>query len=372
MKLIHLTVRKFQHLTADGYYVASLAKEFSKILRADYLLVAGNKTAEQFVDVNVVELSLKTRNGVLLNFWWPYLYSFAWLPFFLINNKNDNVVFFSSDHNLLTILIFWKKLLGLHFKICSDWHMLYNNFRDKFVPRNSDFLITTSEKLRKMIIERSGINEQKVLTVYGGVNLAQYRDIRVDRRGLGLPQDKILVAYVGLFKTMGMEKGLKTMIEALRYLDEKFMMVFVGSKPGQTDEYAKVAQGYGVRERCLFVAIQPAEKVPLYEKAMDILVIPYPDQPHFREYGFPMKVYEYMASGRPIVYSRLELTEEVLHDRGYLFEPDDARDLARAINDVSGGHADVRRRSLLLSEGLSEYSWQVKAEKILSFINFKK
>ena len=69
----------------------------------------------------------------------------------------------------------------------------------------------------------------------------------------------------------------------------------------------------------------------LYEQASDVLVIPYPDKPHFRLYGFPMKVYEYMASQRPIVYSKLELAEEVLPDCGYGFVPDDPNDLVEKI-----------------------------------------
>ena len=47
-----------------------------------------------------------------------------------------------------------------------------------------------------------------------------------------------------------------------------------------------------------------------------------------------MKVYEYMASQRPIVYSKLELAEEVLSDCGYGFAPDDPKDLAEKIKEA--------------------------------------
>ena len=75
-------------------------------------------------------------------------------------------------------------------------------------------------------------------------------------------------------------------------------------------------------------AVKILKKWFFYEQASDALVIPYPDKPHFRLYGFPMKVYEYMASQRPIIYSKLELVEEVLSDCGYGFTPDDPIDLA--------------------------------------------
>ena len=79
--------------------------------------------------------------------------------------------------------------------------MLYNNWRDKYIAVNSDFLITTSAKLKNLLIEKTKINSGKVLVVYGGVDLDNYEktDKNKARTVLSLPLGKNVVGYVGLF-----------------------------------------------------------------------------------------------------------------------------------------------------------------------------
>lgn len=375
MKLIHLAAKRFEVMSADNLYLSHLFTNFAKILGNDYLVVVSSCNENQFAGINLVNLDLKKYGrGKILYFWLPFIYYFFWLPVFIFKNnfKSSEIVFFSSDANLLSILIFWKKIFGFKFKICSDWHMLYQNWKDSLVAEHSDYLVTTSQKLKKLLISKTKIKEEKVLVAYGGVNLNDYQGLNQGqaRIDLKLPPDKKLIGYIGLFKTMGMEKGIKTMIAALPYLSSDIMMVFVGARPGQGAEYEDYAKGLGVESKCLFVDIQPAARIPSYEKAMDILVIPYPDQPHFREYGFPMKVYEYMASRRPIIYSKLELTEEVLSDCAFLFEPDNPKDLADKINYVKDNinTEEVKNKVELAYNKAKGFDWKYKSGGILDFL----
>ncbi len=373
MKLIHLTAKRFAHLSADNVYVENLANNFFKLLGGDYLLVVGNKSAGQFKNVKTINLHLWTwGKSAWFYFWLPYIYYFFWLPWFILSRKekNSEIAYFSSDANLLIILIFWKKILRLKFKICSDWHMLYDNFKDKFIPKNSDHLITTSEKLKKHIINRSDVNESKINVVYGGVDISNFQSSQKSRRELSLPEDKKLAGYIGLFKTMGMEKGIKTMITALQNLPIGVVMVFVGAKPGQSEEYEKYAEELGVLARCVFIDMQPVEKIPFYEKVMDVLVIPYPDEPHFRNWGFPMKVYEYMAAKKPIIYSKLDLAEEVIGDCAIGFKAGDAKDLADKINYILNieNKIEIDGKVEMAYKKAQNFGWEAKAKNIINIL----
>ena len=189
--------------------------------------------------------------------------------------------------------------------------MLYNNWRDKYIAVNSDFLIATSSKLKNLLIDKTKISPGKIFVAYGGIDLDNYKNIDKSeaKRILKLPLNKKIISYIGLFKTMGMEKGINTMILALKNLSEDVIMAFIGGKDEEILEYKILAKENGVLGRCVFEGLKDFKEVVLYEQSSDVLVIPYPDKPHFRLYGFPMKVYEYMASQRPIVYSKLELAE---------------------------------------------------------------
>ena len=106
------------------------------------------------------------------------------------------------------------------------------------------------------------------------------------------------------------------------------------------------------------------QEVNLYEQASDVLVIPYPDKPHFRLYGFPMKVYEYIVARVPIIYSKLELTEEVLSDCGYGFVPDDPKDLAEKIKQAIL-KKDSDGKTKIAYEKVRNYTWQKRLKMSL-------
>ncbi|OGF26059.1 hypothetical protein A2303_04635 [Candidatus Falkowbacteria bacterium RIFOXYB2_FULL_47_14] len=357
----------------------NLARSFNKIMGKDYRLVVAKKKLEQIPDVNTLSLELDFRSKIArIKFLLPYLYCFFWLPFYVKKNALDSkdTVIFTNDPNFLLLIIWWRKMCNYQYKICSDWHMLFGNFKDGYNARNSDFLITTSEKLKRQLIEKCGADERKIKVVYGGVDLSNYSGGENGnlKKGLGLPTDKILVGYVGFYKTIGMSKGIDTMIRTLPLLEGNIVMAFVGGWKHEIDEYLEMARDMGVDKRCIFVEKVSVEMAAKYEMAMDILTIPYPDKPHFRDYGFPMKVYEYMAAGKPIVYSALELTEEVLHDCGFTFRPDDAVALADKIKYIIDKKNErvVKMSVETASKKVAGLTWEKKAGEIINLVNYAK
>jgi glycosyltransferase involved in cell wall biosynthesis len=71
--------------------------------------------------------------------------------------------------------------------------------------------------------------------------------------------------------------------------------------------------------------------IPSASAALDVLVAPYPEMEHF--YFSPLKVYEYMATGKPIVASRIGQISDILeHEQSALLVPaGDVQALASAI-----------------------------------------
>lgn len=373
MKLIQLTARKFKTATADGSYSASLAERFYNILKDNHLLIVANKPSDKFKNINCIDLNINPPGRLpFLYYWLPFMYYFFWLPYFIVTDKNsnNNTVFFSNDPMLLILLIFYKKIFFFKYRICSDWHRIYHNWKDKYIISGSDKLIATSQKLKNLILDAYKILPDRILVVYGGIDLEKYKNIEINkaREELQLPKDKKIVGYVGYFITMKMEKGIGTMIESLKYLGNDIVMAFVGGGESEIEYYKKMASNLGVEKKCLFYGYKNFNEVNLFEQAMNILVIPYPDKPHFRLYGFPMKVYEYMASKRPIIYSKLDLAEEVIGDCALGFKADNAKDLAEKIIEIEKNKAHYSALAEKAYSKVKKYSWQKKAEKIINFI----
>ena len=353
---VYLTSKKFPASTADHLYILALAKSFYKVLGDAFVLVV-SKGSKGTDAVPVYEVGIPGLPRSVSYFFW--------FPFFILSTvEKDRKVVFSNDLNLLLVAIFWKKVLHAPYVVCADWHLATNTFKDSLILRYADVSITTSDKLRRNLIAIEPRCQKRIFTVHGGVDPEAYkREIR-SRVALGLPEHMFLVGYVGLFSTMGKEKGLSTIIEALQYLPADTVVVLVGATPEEVHTYESLAESGDSAHRLRIIPRVEPNKVPSYIRAMDVLVIPYPDEPHFTEFGFPMKVYEYLAAGKPIVYSSLDIIHEVLEGKGTAFTAGDPISLANAV-------AKIRKRPPYPMENMEEYSWETKASRILSQVDLR-
>lgn len=360
MKLVYFTSMRYPADNGMKIYARELAKGFTKILKNDFLFVVANNFSQELERINSLNLCLRIKK-----FRSPFF--FFWIPYFVfLSRKEKDLVFFTNDTYLLTFLIFWKLFFRLNYRVCSDWHHLHNDRREKFIIRNSDALVTTSKRLKEDVMKLGSVSGENIFFAYGGVNIDLYSDShQVKRNTLGLPEGKVIIGYIGYFKTFGLEKGIPTMIRALALLPDNFVMAFVGGKEAEIQEYTNLAISIGVNKRCFFFGIKKGEEVAQYQMAMDIIAIPYPDQPGF---GYPMKVYEYMASRRPIIYSKLGLVEEVIGDCAYSFTPDDFNQFADAVKKII---SDKKAATENISKAYNKvvgYSWYNKAQSIADFL----
>ncbi len=368
MKFSYVTSQKYPSSKADPFFWRSMAEAFQKTLGNDFVFVVRNTASEALPNFHTLSLSLPYRFRKILYF--------LVTPFLVMKqdwNGTDRIIF-SADPYLLAIFIFWKKTLRLRYRVCSDWHQMFGDWKDSFIASGSDYLITTSERLKGKLVRECGVNPSKALVAYGGTNPTIFNERRTDdalalRTRLNLPEKMYLVGYVGAFKAIGQEKGLRTMIEALPLLPEEVKMVFVGGSSALINEYCEYAKEQGVDDRCFFLEKKPFPEFMDYELAMDILVIPYPDEPHFRDFGFPMKVWEYMAAGKPIIYSNLEIMAEILLNRGTAFKAGDAHNLAEAVVRVKdAGPIEITRAMQNITD-VEAYTWQGRAKHIINFVS---
>jgi len=151
------------------------------------------------------------------------------------------------------------------------------------------------------------------------------------RAGLALDAASPVVVYTGTFEPY---QGLDLLFEAAALVrrerpDVRF--VLAGGKPEQVARAKAQAVSMGA-EGLIFTGELPADSIPSYLDAADVLV-----SPRSTGTNTPLKIYQYLRSGRAIVATRLLTHTQVLSDEvAILAEPTPegfARGILRAVND---------------------------------------
>lgn len=174
-----------------------------------------------------------------------------------------------------------------------------------------------------------------------------------------------LVGWSGSFDPW---HGVEVAIESLRNLPADVELVLIGDGQ-QRPAYEELGRRLGVHDRITWTGRLPRTEALHVLSRCDVLVSPHQWAGNGPFFGSPIKLFEYMALGRPIVASRLGQIGEILQDgvTAVLAEPGDPADIARGIARVlampdrgAAWGANARR------EALEEHTWDRRAEQILA------
>jgi len=230
-------------------------------------------------------------------------------------------------------------------------------------------VVITSALVEKC--KRYGIPVEHVQVLSGGVDLSLFQN-KIDkseaRALLDLPERKHLVMYSGRLREW---KGIYTLIDSLHYLDDDAMLVLVGGFEGEKELVERFVEKHGLNGRVILCGHQDHRKIPVYLTAADILVLPNSGKTEeSRHHTSPLKMFEYMASNRPIIASDLPSIREVLDENtAVLIEPDSPRKLAAGIKDII---EDPDKSSLLVDNArkiVQGYSWVERARSLISSLH---
>lgn len=293
-----------------------------------------------------------------LGYWalWIESLSFAFFVFFyLIFHKTD--VVYTRDKFLLFISPLWRNFV-FEIHTFPRRYFIYSSFFKRL-----KVIVVITDKL-KIFFAEQGINSEKILVAPDGVDIAMFErpDVRMSeaREKLGLPPDKKIVLYTGHLYNW---KGADILAGAAQYLPENVEIYFVG---GTTKDVEKFKKRYLAVQNIRVTGHKPYAEIPFWLKAADILVIPNSGKEAIsRHWTSPLKMFEYMASRKPIVASDLPSIREVLNkNNAVLFTPDDPVAIAEAIKAILRSPQNSDKISFKAFEDAGQYSWDKRAEKI--------
>lgn len=223
--------------------------------------------------------------------------------------------------------------------------------------RKAAAVTAVSAALGDALVAR-GVPRSKLTVIPNGVDALRFhpRDRAECRTSLSLPQGDLLVACVS---RLSPEKGIDTLIDAAPRLFERVpaaRIALIGDGPERMYLESKVARS-GLQQRVRFVGNVGHETVALWLGAANAVCIPSLSE------GHPNAAMEALASGRPLVASRVgALPSMILPGVGQLVEPANATDLADALTRVLAMPWD----SSAISATVHGSSWAAAARHYLA------
>ncbi len=209
--------------------------------------------------------------------------------------------------------------------------------------------------------------DEQVVIAPDGVDLERYEhlpDPEPARRQLGLPPGPTVVCTGHLYAGRGVGIFLSL---AARFPQVNFL--WVGGRPQDVEAWRSRATNL---PNVTFSSFLPNQRIPLYQAAADVLLMPYErtvstsSGGNTAEICSPMKMFEYMAAGRAILSSDLPVLREVLNEDNAVFcPPDEAGAWQKSLGELL---ADSKLRQALGQRARSDvkkYSWLARAGRIL-------
>lgn len=292
--------------------------------------------------------------------------------FVLAATFNASILFYAVSRRLLRKAIFYFHtpadavlLLFVRPKMFLEVHELNEVYRNRgkyikwFFSRLSG-VITTNNFKGDFLYQQLGLPRARLLCQQNATDVDMFRvSMSRDRaRGaLDLLKDKYVILYTGQLYDW---KGKDTLLEVHKFLGPQEFVYIVGVEEGS----AKI-------HNTVMVGNRPHTEMPLWLRAADVLVLPHSGKFDIARYeASPVKLFEYMASGRPIVVADLPSMREVVDDSMvWFFEPDSPQALVSKARYVLSNQEEAEKRARRAREEVTKYTWEKRAENIVSFVN---
>jgi glycosyltransferase involved in cell wall biosynthesis len=230
--------------------------------------------------------------------------------------------------------------------------------REARVWRRSDGYATITKGLADELLERFGPRQALAVIPDGA---------RVDAGRTWAPRAVASPVVVGYAGHLYPWKGVDLLLDALAELPGAGAVI-VGGHPGESDlpRLRERADRLGLAGRVSFTGMVRPHEVAARLQAADVLVLPNPATAVSERYTSPLKLFEYLATGRPIVASDLPAFREILRHRenALLFEPGSASALAAAIRTVVEDERLTESIARAAFETSRAYSWDARAGRL--------
>lgn len=347
---IGIDVRKIRD-TGIGTYIRSIVRAMLEIDPDDRFVLFGYEQ-----DRNVISFSGERVRWLPTTAGKYSLMEHVSLPYLA---RGAGIDVFHSPHYTLPLTLRSPSVVTIHDCIHvkfpeylpTSFHHAYARFMARSAARRARIVITVSHTSREDIVSLLGVDENRVKVIHNGVDEEFFASEEEPA-----PRQHILVV-----SSPKPHKNLIGAVAAYSLVADRIPqdLLIVGERPEDVSPVVGLVRQRGLEERVRFCGRLEGEALSnAYREALLLLSLSYYE-------GFGLPVLEAMASGVPVVLSRVASHPEVAGDAGLFVDPDDHRGAAEAMMKLIG---DEEAREGLIRKGRERarlFPWRKAAEATL-------
>ena len=233
---------------------------------------------------------------------------------------------------------------------------------EHWVFENATYLVTVSETFKCLIIQNHGIDGSRIRVLPNAVDMIRFP--AQPNSGIDRASTDLTVGMVGAFVGWhGAEFFIRSAADFLKSTRTRVVLVGDGPVRGHLE---KLLHQMGLEQLVKITGFVPPLAVPRYLQEMDICIMA-----NSNEHGSPMKIFEYMASGKPVLAPAYEPIKEIItHNvNGWLFKPLDSESLLEGLRILHCDSALRKRLGIAARNSIiSSHSWDHRTGDIERWI----
>lgn len=369
MKTVYVARAIIPSQSANSIHVMKICEAFAGLCEEFELIVPENKESkiqEDLFDYYGVNCKFPINRIKQKEAWGGlYRYYFALSVFFLlVRKKCDQVITRDPIVAFLAVLLRKKTVLDLHGELAHICGRAYRIIKLDFF-RKSKYLniVMITESLAKYYEKKYQLAPNFVTVLPDGCtpeNFAHYCELPL------LKDEKIRIAYAGSF---GVGRGYEVIQELAKRDRENLYTIYGGVK----EDALKVTEQMPP-DNISFKGFIANRDIPEALCSQDILLLPYQNTLIAKgedtgKVMSPLKLFEYMASGRVIIASDLNVLKEILNETNCYFAiPDDASSWEETIKHITDNREEAIAKAEKAKQDVKQYTWKIRAEKMLKLM----
>ncbi len=390
MKLAYLCNSRLPTEKAYGIQIAKMCEAFALQSMETTLIYPfrKNRIKEDIFSYYALRHNFNTKEIRSSDFYWP---GFLDKMSFIIKNyfsaralanealKENADIYYTRDE--LAAYFLSKRNKNVVFE-CHRFSRKRKLFYSRF--KKIDLrIIAISDGLKEDLV-KFGIKNFNILVARDGVDLAEFsvpmnkgerkEKQRIFREEFFTDHDdrrrrKKIAVYIGsLYPWKGADILIKV-TEHLKNINPNYLIWIVGGSKNDVEVLKKGLDSNIVPFIYVNGAVPHKEVAKILVAADCAILTGNESETISAKYTSPLKMFEYMASGCPIIAQSLPSFREVLSDENsFLVKPGDPKDLADKIACVFENEGMAEEKAAKALEDVQKYSWQERAKKILIFI----